>query len=210
MSYLFAQPDFLSRRALTVTGILALHVLAAYVLATGMLHTAVQDDTPPIISSFSPDIPTVPPEPGVPRLDLSGAPRVPQPPAPTLPVAEVELPPATPGPTTLTDLGGPANGAASIPQPLEVIGRNQLPDTQSYYPPQLIRDGIQGASLVRVCVDARGARRLDPTLLESSGNAQLDAGALNVARHGQFARAVQGGVPVPNCYQFRINFRILH
>ena len=83
-----------------------------------------------------------------------------------------------------------------------------MPDTQEYYPPAVIRDGIEGAAYVRVCVDERGTRRGEPTLEQSSGNAQLDVGALNVARHGRYARAVQGSTPVPNCYRFRIAFKI--
>ena len=73
-----------------------------------------------------------------------------------------------------------------------------MPDTQEYYPPALIREGIEGAAYVRVCAwMRRGTRRGEPTLEQSSGNAQLDVGALNVARHGRYARAVQGSTPVP-------------
>lgn len=210
MAYHLAQPDFLSRRALTVAGILALHVLAAYVLATGMLHGVLRDDGPALIPTFTTDTQPVRPPPLPSEVTLSGKPHLQD-----LPPAQVYVPDAVPAhPEAATppslDAAGSGSAAPPAPQPLQVIGRNQLPDTQEYYPPGLIREGIEGASLVRVCVDAQGVRRTDPSIEASSGNAQLDASALNVARHGRYARAVQGGAPVPNCYQFRINFRIRH
>jgi TonB family protein len=88
-----------------------------------------------------------------------------------------------------------------------MLGRNVLPDSEDYYPPERRRLGIEGAALVRVCVDARGTRSGEPLIEESSQDAQLDAAALNVARHGRYVRSEQGGVAVPNCYRFHIVFR---
>ena len=59
---------------------------------------------------------------------------------------------------------------------------------------------------MQVCVDARGNRRGEPALQQTSGDAELDAAALNVARHGRYARALQGEQPVPTCFNFRIVF----
>jgi len=87
------------------------------------------------------------------------------------------------------------------------LGRKILPDSEDYYPAERRRLGIEGAALVRVCVDAQGGRQGEPLIEESSRDAQLDAAALNVARHGRYTRAEQGGVAVPNCYRFHIVFR---
>ena len=43
MAYHFAEPEFLSGRALAIGGILALHVLAAYLLVTGLVRTVMPD-----------------------------------------------------------------------------------------------------------------------------------------------------------------------
>jgi TonB family protein len=88
------------------------------------------------------------------------------------------------------------------------MGKHQLPDTEDYYPPDLRRQGIQGATNVRVCVDERGVRQGEPTIEKSSGNDRLDLGAVNIARHGRYARSVQGVMPVGNCYRFKIIFVI--
>lgn len=209
MTHHFAETDFLSGRALAVGGILALHVLAAYVLATGMLHQVLRDENTPLISSFLPDEHPAPPAPVPERVDLSSA-RIDSLPAPQLPARDPEI--AQPAAVVPLNPDAGSSGSAALPvaPPLQIIGHNQLPDTQAYYPAGAIRDNIEGAALVRVCVDAQGVRHADPVIEQSSGNAQLDQSALNVARHGRYARALQGGTPVPNCYQFRINFRITH
>jgi TonB family protein len=94
--------------------------------------------------------------------------------------------------------------------PIRPLGANQLPNTEDYYPPDLRRLEVQGATNVRVCVDAQGVRQGEPVIEESSGNARLDLGALNIARHGRYARSVQGTTPVGNCFRFRIAFKIAH
>jgi TonB family protein len=94
------------------------------------------------------------------------------------------------------------------PPPIRLIGRNQLPNTSDFYPPALIRQGVEGAAVVRVCVDEKGSRRGEPAVEQSSGNARLDAGAIGVARAGQYARAMQGDTPVPVCHRIRIGFNL--
>lgn len=207
MNYHFPQVDFLSRRALAFSGIAAFHVLIAYLLLTALVQPAPRapdtpmegivlptpDPVPPApVADFHPSAPTgrIP----VPPLDPSVPPRDPSPLAPDAVVS----PPA----------GGSAGIAADVP--IRTIGTNQLPNSEDYYPPDLRRLNVQGATNVRVCVDARGTRVGDPLVEESSGNARLDLGAVNVARHGRYARSVQGDTPVASCFRFRISFKIAH
>jgi TonB family protein len=98
--------------------------------------------------------------------------------------------------------------ASPAPEPIRLVGRHRLPNTDDYYPAAKIRDGIEGASVVKVCVDANGRRTGDPTVQQSSGDAGLDLGAQHVARDGRYARAMQGDQYVPNCYAFRIIFQV--
>ena len=94
------------------------------------------------------------------------------------------------------------------PLPIRQIGSNVLPNSVDFYPPSLIRENVQGATNMRVCVDAQGVRQGEATIEQTSGNALLDRAALEMARHGRYARAMQGDTPVGNCYRFRITFRI--
>ncbi len=94
------------------------------------------------------------------------------------------------------------------PPPVRLVGQHRLPNTDIYYPAKDIRDEVEGSSTVGVCVDANGRRTGEPTVVQSSGSASLDAGAIRVLRDGRYARAMQGDQYVPNCYQFRIVFKI--
>lgn len=207
MSYHFAEPQLLSRRALPAAAILGLHVLAAYLLATGLIQTAIHDHSPPLVATFIKDPDPLPP---VPRreanIDLAADHvRFDDLPVPPLRAPEPDPQPYTePVPTEAASAGV----AAPARETLRILGRNQMPDTQEYYDPALIRGRVEGAAYVRVCVDEKGIRHTEPLLEQTSGNALLDASALNVARHGRYARAVRNGVPVPTCFRFRIAFRL--
>jgi TonB family protein len=105
----------------------------------------------------------------------------------------------------------PVTGSSTVvpaAPPIRTIGTNQLPNSADYYPPDMRRLNVQGATNVRVCVDAQGAPLGDPTIEESSGFPRLDVGALNVAKHGRYTKSMQGGTPVGNCFRFRIAFKI--
>lgn len=205
MNYHFPQVDFLSRRALAFSGIAAFHVLIAYLLLTALVQpplrvpdtvmtatvTPIAEPRPPVPPEYHPNgftgpIPVPAQEPWVP----------PQAAAPAEPAAGAQL------------TAGSAGIAADVP--IRTIGTNQLPNSEDYYPPDLRRLNVQGATNVRVCVDAQGTRVGDPLVEESSGNARLDLGAVNVARHGRYARSVQGDTPVASCFRFRISFKIAH
>jgi outer membrane biosynthesis protein TonB len=205
MRYHFADGHFLSHRAMAAGGILALHVLVAYLLLTSLIQPP-EIPLPPMKVVFTPTATPVDPVKLVPdfRPAQPHGP-IPQPDQPRVAAPEPQIP-ADPGP--LRPETGSEGTAAAVPGPIRLIGRNQLPDTQEYYPAELRRLGVEGATNVRVCVNEAGVRQGEPFIEVSSGNPRLDAGAVNVARHGHYARSVQGDTPVGNCFRFRINFQM--
>jgi len=201
----FAQSEILPRRTLAAFGIILLHLLVIYLLATALMHSLTTSGPPPLVARFLPEVTRV----VAPARSVAA-------PTPHRPNVVVELPPVAPlafppeapvSAGTAEPASQAAPGTAELAEPIRVFGRNVLPDSEDYYPADRRRLGIEGGALVRVCVDPRGARAGEPLIEQSSQDAQLDAAALNVARHGRYARAQQGGVAVPNCYRFHIVFR---
>ena len=206
MTYHFPGFDFLPRRSVAVGGVIGAHLVVVYLLATGLMHTPLTPDPPTIrLAPFAKPAPAPSQAPLVPTPVSLDHPRVPPPDIPVVTSADATLAIETRG---LAD-GAPMTGGAdpAPPPALRILGKNYLPDTEDYYPPQETRLGITGAAYVRVCVDERGSRHGEPALEQSSGNANLDAAALNMARHGRYARALEGAQPVPTCFRFRIVFR---
>lgn len=205
MNYHSPQVDFLSRRALAFSGIAACHMLIAYLLLTALVQPAPRAPDTPMAGVMLPSADPTP----LPKVD-DFRPSTQSGPIP-LPALDPAAPPQDPAPLAPDARVLPAaGGSAGVPVdvPIRTIGTNQLPNSEDYYPPDLRRLNIQGATHVRVCVDAQGTRVGDPTVEESSGNARLDSGALNVARHGRYARSMQGEIPVGSCFRFRISFKI--
>ena len=196
----------LSRRTLAAGGIVGLHVLILYALATGLGTHALNILTPPMTAEVQ-------------QLPDTRRPAEP-PPLPNLVPTHVVQPVLrdfyiddwTDGGDTITvDKTPPTPPTPPVVRnasPVQLLGQNRLPNSEDYYPPELRRQGIEGAAIVRVCVDERGARQGNPIVEESSGYARLDAGALNIARAGRYARSVQGTTPVPNCFRFHIGFQM--
>jgi protein TonB len=204
MAYQFAESEFLSRRAIAAATIIALHVLVAYLLATGLMRTIVALPGPPMVGVVIDPV-TRPPPPPLPVIEPDHLNPLIEPIIPPL-VNRDDLPESA---RTITEPTEPERipGGAAVDS-IRVIGKHQLPDTEDYYPADLRRLGAQGATTVRVCVDESGARRGDPAIEKSSGNVGLDMGAVNIARHGRYARSVRGDTPVANCYRFRIVFEM--
>ena len=205
MTHHFPEPELISRRTVAAGGILALHLLVAYLLMTSLIAPVEVPKEPPPIVGFVPDAgPAPPPTEALPyRPPLVSTIDVPTPPR----ISDAAPVPRDPPLTPAAPSASPAQAGSAV-APIRVVGRNRLPNTEDYYPPDLRREGVQGATDVRVCVDGNGVRQGDPVVERSSGNARLDLGAVNVARHGSYARALQGDTPMPNCYGFRIVFRI--
>ena len=206
MSHSLLRAELLPSRTLVAGAIVALHIAAAYILITGLIHQGLPPVEPHTQARVMIEI-TPPPNHIVKPQVVLNHPRIDQLRVPDPPLAPVQalVPDGASVAAPLPPAGVPD---VAVPADIRVLGRNQLPDTEEYYPPAKRRDGVEGVSDVRVCVDGRGVRQGEPVLERSSGDADLDRGALNVARHGRYARAVQAGEPVPNCYRFRITFRI--
>jgi TonB family protein len=198
----------LSQRALTFGAIVAFHVVLIYLFASGLGSAVVQVVSKPLVARLLD--PTPEPADAPPRL-----------PPPTFEEpTTIDLGPVPEGPNIPYESGGtaltgpitpdpsPVSAAPPPVEPLRLVGHHQLPNTQDYYPAPLIRDGIEGATNIQVCVDERGRRQGDPTVTQTSGNARLDRAALDVARDGRYARSARGETFVPNCYGFRIVFKV--
>jgi TonB family protein len=204
MTSSFMPTTTVSRRALAAGAILVLHLLVAYLFVTGLIPAVTHEIQPHITGVFLPQPPPTHQPPPLVTLGTPAPPSIPDPGVPQLHMDQSV--PAPPADFTIPAPGTAGTAAGGVP--IRVLGHNLLPDSESYYPPDLRRLGVQGATAVRACVDAGGQRIGEPQIEQSSGNARLDSGALNVVRHGRFARSVQGDTPVPNCFDFRIVFRL--
>ena len=85
-----------------------------------------------------------------------------------------------------------------------------FPSADEFYPPPAIRKEEQGVATISACVDAKGRLTSSPTILESTGSATLDDGALRLARagSGHYQASTEDGRPVNSCYAFRIRFAL--
>jgi periplasmic protein TonB len=206
-----ALPDT-ARRPLVLLAIAALHVLLIAALANGfaqrVLSAATQRTVIHIIDEprERPIPPQLPPlEPPTQRIALE---------PPPVGKVDLRLPPIDP-PITDGNAGSSAihalpprpTGAIPPTAPIVVLGRNALPNTEDYYPAASRRRAEEGSAQVRACVDERGRLANAPQLMSSSGHPLLDEAAMEVVRAGHYARATRGGVPIGNCYGFRIAFR---
>lgn len=76
------------------------------------------------------------------------------------------------------------------------------------YPPHLFDAGIEGRVLLRLFVDETGTVHPDSaTVVESSGNAQLDSAALRGVGEMQFAPALRDGMPVASTFLQPVEFK---
>ncbi|MEJ1960899.1 MAG: TonB family protein [Gammaproteobacteria bacterium] len=198
-------------RAVLFLGILAFHVVLAYLFASPLIKVAIRALDPPIqgtIIDVKPD-PTPQPSPENPTLQPTTFITQVEPISdvinlPDEPVAESLLTGTISEPT-------PERGPeiASLTEPLlRFVGRNVMPNTEDYYPARDRRDGNEGTIEVRSCVSANGRLDGTPTVENSSGRASLDNAAVRVARDGRYAKAMRGETPVPNCYRFRVTFKM--
>lgn len=198
-----------SQRAVVFATIAGLHVAAIALIVSGFGRVVMQKVIDPLVGIDIPierpvDPPAIPP----PSPELTQAVVDPGP-RPDIPI-EIEGggETAITAPFVDTPPQVPVLVAPPAAPPIRVIGKHRLPNTDEYYPPAEIRGNVEGASIVSVCVDANGRRSNEPSVVLSSGSANLDNAATRVARDGRYARALQGDQYVPNCYQFRIVFKI--
>jgi len=203
---------FLSRRTIVLLLILALHVLLIYCLANGLARRIVAEIVQPIhLALIEPQPHDVPPRLPLPTLRL-----------PTLVHPRIEVPPvdmrvvaaADPGTIDLPPIAPPRQPAqqrttAPVNRVLGGPGAD-FPNTDDYYPSTSRRLDEAGASLVQVCVDGRGRLTSSPEILQSSGSARLDAGAIRLAKagSGHYRPTTEDGRAIASCYAFRIRFKL--
>lgn len=205
----FAEAGFvspaLSQRAVMFAGIVAFHVVLVYLFASGLAVKTVKLVFEPTDVKFidepqqTEEAPPPPPVDFVPtRVD----------PGPD-PIIELNVPTDSGTAITTAPPVAEPRGVEQAPprvEPIRLIGKNQLPNTEDYYPPAERRLGVEGATSISVCVDERGKRTGEPTVTTSSGNPRFDAAAIQIGRAGKYARSARGETFVPSCYGFKIIF----
>ena len=81
------------------------------------------------------------------------------------------------------------------------------PHGADFYPPKSILAHERGRVAMIICISS-GGKVDDVKLAASSGFPRLDEAALNIAEQYRFKPAMRGGVPVPVCVRYQLNFRI--
>lgn len=198
----------LSRRTVALIAIICLHAVVFYAYVSGLAQRIVDKPTPRLDTSFIIRRRTVN-EP-LPLAPLTLTPtvlnRVPRP-------DFQPLVPAQPNPITVAHTAAPAVPTPSRPTPVGLVTGGPgagFPNTGDYYPADARRLEETGSAAVRVCVDSRGSLTADPAIVQSSGFARLDQGALKLARagSGHYRPTMENGRPIAACYAFRIRFQL--
>jgi protein TonB len=195
---------FFTRRGIVVVLIIALHILAAWALASGLARKVVEVLAPPIeadiVEEVKPD--DQPPPPPPPEMER---PPVEVPP----PEVSIDLPMETTS-TAIQDVTDKPPPPAP-PPPVRVAGtpakmtRPANPD--DYYPPGSIRREEQGSPVVQACVGPGGKLLREPVVTDTSGFPDLDAAAVKVARATRYAAGTEGGSALPeSCIKFKVKF----
>jgi periplasmic protein TonB len=209
-----AGPNFLgdagyfSRRSWTLLFVVALHVALFFALMNGLVTKVHKIIEQPIVPRFidpthSQDLPP-PPPPVLEKWKIINVSPPEYPPVgpyegpvdvtPKLNNTSVEPPPTPPRAVTRVP-GGPGSG---------------FPNTDEFYPSISKWKLEQGIATVHVCVDGSGRLTGEPTTVESSGSARLDAGALQLAKagSGHYRPTLEDGKAVNSCYSFRVRFQL--
>ena len=176
--------EVLPARAVLFLGILAFHVLLAYLFATGLVRTTVQMLVPPMDTTIIPDKPRQPPQPQIENPTVQPTTLITAV-APEIHINESEDPPVAPlvAQAISDPKPYPPGEPVSVAEPpLRMVGRNVMPNTEDYYPARDRRDGNEGTAQVRSCVNVNGRLDGTPTVEASSGRESLDSAAVQHAR----------------------------
>jgi protein TonB len=196
--------SFITRRGIVAVSIIALHVLLAWGLASGLAQKVVEVIAPPIEADIVEEVKAEdePPPPPPPEMER---PPVEVPP----PEVSIDLPMETTS-TAIQDVTDKTPPPAPPPPP-RVAGspakmtRPANPD--DYYPPGSIRREEQGSPVVQACVGANGRLLRDPVVTDTSGFPDLDAAAVKVARATRYAAGTENGSALPeSCIKFKVKF----
>ena len=201
--------SWLSRRTLALIAIVFLHAVVFYAYLSGLHPKIVDEPSPPIdgvVLTQQRTPPTAKPLPP-PRLATTTFDTLPPPPFPVNFPAD---------PKTIAPARDPLLPIPTTPQAAKRVVRISggpgagFPNTEDFYPPAARRLGEAGAAAVQVCVDSNGRLTANPAIVQSSGIAKLDAGALRLAQagSGHYRPTTEDGRPVSSCYAFRVRFRL--
>lgn len=103
----------------------------------------------------------------------------------------------------------PVFNTSAVTVPVTPLRYQAVRPSDDYYPPQAIRRGVEGAAIVRACVDAAGLLSAAPVVVRSSRESLLDAAAVKWASEAlRFQPATQDGVAVAACKEFRVSFAL--
>ncbi len=122
--------------------------------------------------------------------------------APVAPPSETAAPAATGTPTEI------ATAAPPRAEPVQISTtrfRDRAPPT---YPPQALRDEIEGVVRLKLFVSPTG-RVLDASVLKSSGHRPLDQAAMTAALGWTLYPAEKDGQPVPGWAEVDVPFRLI-
>jgi TonB family protein len=212
-SMIVEPPRFLSSRAVTFGLVLTLHaaVFCGLMMARTTLFKALPE--PPAIEPRVIDRPAPPIKPPQPEFKRFVDQLKPPPlPPPVEPADDASVPKIADNPNPV--LPQPSGGEGLSP-PQEMI-RVQggpgpaFPRPDDYYPDASRRLEEQGATILRVCVDAAGRLSTEPVASATSGSGRLDAAAIKLAKagSGHYRPTTEDGRPVPSCYPLKIRFQL--
>lgn len=205
MSYVRSVVD--SRSLLTVTAVVALHLVALYALQLGLTHSLARSAAGPIEATLI-DQPNI-------------EPREPRPPPPQLRAIPVDTVPAPEIAIDLPTERGNAISLAVAAVPPRVISASttatmvppridrEHSNIKPEYPPTSKRLGEQGRVLVRVLILENGSAA-EVQVLQSSGYPRLDMAAVeHVRRDWRFVPARLDGQTIAAWGQFGVTFQIM-
>jgi periplasmic protein TonB len=199
--------SFLSTRAVVLIVIIALHVLLAWGLATGLARKAIELIAPPIQSDIieevqQHDLPPPPPPPEFERPPVEVPP----------PDISIDLPVDAPTTTAIRDITDRPVQAAPphVSSKTAVSAGKNFPNSSDFYPPASLRMGEEGSVAIHVCIGPNGKVTEEPTVAKSSGSSRLDEAGIKLAKAGagHYNPATEDGKPITSCVNLPIKFKI--
>lgn len=206
------QTNYFTSRSIVLLIILVLHFLLGWALVSGLAKKIVQVVTQPIETALIEEIQTQdePPPPPPPEMER---PPVEVPP----PDIAIDLPMETSTSTAITDVTDkpvpprPPPPPPVVREPVRVAPRldvRRSPSTADYYPPSSRRNGEEGVTTVRACVNTDGRTAGTPTVTKSSGFDKLDEAAVKWASRARWSAGTVDGAPAQSCNQFNVRFKL--
>jgi protein TonB len=205
MSYYPHDSGYLSRRGGALVAIIVLHLLVIWAFASGFANSGVRYvqtilQTTVIQTEKPKDLPPPPPP-----VDLKERPPV-QVIAPDINITiPVEAPPPI---INVTTHAPPPPPVIHVPPPPGTpVQVTYKPDIADYYPETSRRNGEEGRTTVKICVDAKG-KVASADVAVTSGHPMLDDAAVKMAKAMRFKAATSAGKPVDSCPTLPVKFEL--